>query len=74
MADEITPTNIVDAALAPARVKTDAGEVQSRSIDELIAAKREGEASAITGSAWGCLRPARTVLPAAIGPRNTEQT
>jgi len=74
MADPILDA-LEAAALGPRRVKGDAGEVEQYDLADLIEADRHVKAQASVaggGSAWGATRPARVVLPSAIGPRNTE--
>ncbi len=71
MPDDLTET-ITDAAQEPAEAAGDGHSVKSRTIDEMIAADQYAKAqTAVTGtndqggpkSPWGCLRPARVVLP-----------
>ncbi len=71
MADDLTDA-ITDAAQEPAEAAGDGHSVKSRTIDEMIKADQYAKAqSAVSGSndqggkksPWGCLRPARVVLP-----------
>ena len=76
MADEPDLTDTIQtSAEGPAKVVSDGLEVDSQPIPDLIEADRylKGEAAMKGGgSGWNCLRPARVVPPAAVGPHATE--
>jgi hypothetical protein len=69
-------TNLKDAIEANAKrgiASTTVGERSTTAMDPLkqieVAKYLDGNAAiAATGSAWGCLRPARMVPPGSIGP------
>lgn len=66
MADEITQSDIVDAATGPARVTGDEGTVQERTSQELIAADRYNEAKGVNKPPHG-LHVSRIRYPSALG-------
>ena len=67
MSAEIDPQDIVDfATQAPKRAKTDEGEVEERSVNEVIAADRYAKTvNAGNFVPWG-LRMARTKPPGSV--------
>lgn len=65
---------IAEAAAGPSKVISDGQEYDAQALADLMAADRYlAEKAALAGgrSAWGCLRPARAVLPSAVGPNTT---
>lgn len=66
MGDEITDAELVTAALGPRKSKNEHGEIEERSVEELIAARdaiyRVAQRDS-NRSAWAGLRPARVILP-----------
>ena len=71
MADDVDLGETIDtAAQGPAQVQTDAGMVLQQPLTQLIEADRYRKGQkALSGSqsAWGATRPARVVLPSALG-------
>lgn len=61
----ISDDNVSDAALDPKRVKTDAAEVEARSIDELLKAKAALAGSTASGKAHRGIRFTQ-LLPADV--------
>lgn len=68
MPDEITTSDVVEAALEPLEAESDGTRAKSRTIDELLKAQAAAAGqTAVSGSrsAWGATRPGRFVPPAA---------